>query len=514
MDLRSVPLRRRVLVGFVAAIALLAPVTTVIAVQYLISFSSEVRIQQRLTPATELADELLIAQSNASGYLLEYVLTGRQRALSGYESSREQADTVLAGLERTLLDEPGLLQLVSSARVAQQTWWETDVAPTLERMQAGDAVAAARVTSRPRADAAFDDMIAVTTGLQDEIEHQRNEVRDELAGFTRQLGMWFLILTIGLLAVIAGAFITLNLWVLHPLLAIRRDVERATDGPHTHPIASTGPPELQALATDAEALRRSLVAEIDEARAARTGLAQDAPLVAQMRAAFAPSLIPDVAGLSIAGTSQSAEGVLAGDWWDVFPTDGRTVAVVVGDTSGHGTAAVITALRTRDLLRGALRSGATPGESVMIAAASFHDDDNFVTAFVATIDPTSGTLEYVTAGHQPPVLVRRDEEVLLLEGSGPLLSALNGVWQQRTVIFGSGDVLMAFTDGLLEGNGSDGGDLSAMDIARVIRTLDAPVRTDANEVLTRVIAHVRDRSTHWQRDDMTAVTIGHSGMAL
>lgn len=514
MDPRSVPLRRRVLVGFVAAVALLAPVTGVIAVQYLINSAAEERIQQRLTPATELADELLIAQSSASGSLVEYVVTQRQSALDAYESYSEQADLLLTDLERTLADEPELGQRISSARAAADTWQETDAAPTLERMQAGDIAAATRATTRPRADGAFENMINVTRGLQVEIERQRNDVRDEIARFTRQLGLWFLVLTIGLLAVMGGAFIAVNAWVLRPLLAIRQDVADATDGSHTHPIAPTGPPELQALAHDAEELRRSLVAEIDEAQAARSGLAQGAPLVAEMRAALAPWPLPDIAGLSIAGTSQSAEGVLAGDWWDVFPTGGHQMAVVVGDTSGHGTGSVITALRTRDLLRGALRSGATPTGAVSIAAASFQDDDHFVTAFVAIVDAESGTLVYVNAGHQPPVLVKRDKEVQLLEGSGPLLSALNGTWDQRTTGFSSGDVLMAFTDGLLEENGTDGSDLSATDIGRVIRSMDAPVRTDAQEVLTRVIAHVRDRSFRWQRDDMTAVTIGHSGMAL
>ena len=513
MDLRSVPLRQRVLVGFVAASALLAPVTAIITVQYLINSTSEVRIQQRLTPATEFADELLIAQTSASGSLVEYAVTGRQRALSAYEDSSEQADLILAELERTLADEPALSQRISSARIAQQTWREEDATPTLERMRAGDAEAATRATNRPRANAAFENMITVTTGLQDEIESQRNQVRDEIARFTRQLGLWFLVLTLGLLAVMGGAFIALNRWVLRPLLSIRRDVADATNGAHTHPIAPTGPPELKALAHDAEALRRSLVAEIDEARAARTGLAQDAPLVAEMRAALASSPIPVDAGLSIAGTSQSAEGVLAGDWWDVFQTTDGGIAAIIGDTSGHGTTSAITALRTRDLLRGSLRSGATALASTEIAATTFQDDGNFVTVLVALVDPLSRTITYVNAGHQPPVVVGRDKEFHLLHGTGPLLSALGGTWTQRTISFGPGDVLMAFTDGLLEGNGDEGGDLTPEDIARIIRGMDAPVRRDATEVLTRVIAQVRSESQRWQRDDMTAVTIGHAGMA-
>ena len=57
---------------------------------------------------------------------------------------------------------------------------------------------------------------------------------------------------------------------------------------HDTPIRTVGPPELMAVAADGERLRRGLVHEIDEARAAREGLIQDAPLVAAMQASFTP----------------------------------------------------------------------------------------------------------------------------------------------------------------------------------------------------------------------------------
>ena len=70
------------------------------------------------------------------------------------------------------------------------------------------------------------------------------------------------------------------------------------------------------------------------------------------------------------------------------------------------------------------------------------------------------------------------------------------------------------TDGLIEGHGADGTDLEPNDISRIIRSLDAPVRQDADEVLARVLAGIRARSTTWQRDDVTVLTVCRSVMAL
>ena len=514
MNLGDQPLRRRLFVGFVAIAGTLSLIGVIVGLQYLITYNGAVRLQERLTPAAELADNLLLAQASASGDLSDYVLTDRNRARRAHQDSIENADALIRLLEVTLDDDAALVGQLAGVRAAQQVWLNEDAAPTLELMEQGDESGAARATNLPRAWDAYDAMIAATTDFRDSIEVQRDSARDRVDSFARQLGWWLLFLALAMLAIVGASFGALNSWVLFPLRSIRRDLAKAATDTHTHPIEGTGPPDLIAVATDAELLRRSLVSEIDEARAARTGLAQDAPLVAQMRSVFDQRSPANVAGLRVAGTSSSAEGVLAGDWWDTIAIDANRLALVVADTSGHGTAAIITALRVKDLLRGALATGLDPAAAAELAAVSCRDDDNFVTAFIAIIDTAAGTLTFTNAGHQPAVLVTADKETVLCEGTGPLLSSLGGSWRQETIPLRSGDCLIAFTDGLVEGHGTDGTDLEPDDISRIIRSLDAPVRQDADEVLARVLAGIRARSTTWQRDDVTVLTVCRSVMAL
>ena len=514
MNLRALPLRRRLAYVLAASTGLVFIIGLIVGIQYLASYNGAINLQQRLTPAAELADNLLLAQSSASGDLSDYVLTDRKRALTAHETSVEMADSLIRSLEATFDGDPGLLGQLAGVRAAQQVWLNDDATPTLAFMADGKASEAARATNLPKAWDAFDSMIATTTDLRDSIEEQRASARTTVDSFARQLGIWLFILAVVVVVLVALASMATSRWVLTPLTRLRRDLTRAARVPHTHPVSILGPPELQAVAQDAEDLRRTLVAEIDEANAAREGLVQDAPLVAAMQTVMAAPTAATVDGVLVAGTSTSAEGVLAGDWWDAIALDGQRLALVVADTSGHGTGAVLTALRTRDLLRAGLASGLEPARAMTMALGGIGDDGNFVTAFLCVIDPVNHNLTYCNAGHQPPVIVTPDKETVICGGTGPLLSSLGGEWTDQVVDFSTGTLLVAYTDGLIEGTSPSGGDLTAEDLGRIIRTLDGPVRQDPTEVLNRVVSHIREHASVWHRDDVTAVVAGCPVMAL
>ena len=514
MNLRALPLRRRLAYVLAASTGLVFIIGLIVGIQYLASYNGAMNLQQRLTPAAELADNLLLAQSSASGDLSDYVLTDRKRALTAHETSVEMADSLIRSLEATFEGDPGLLGQLAGVRAAQQVWLNDDATPTLAFMAEGRTSEAARATNLPKAWDAFDSMIATTTDLRDSIEEQRMSARNTVDSFARQLGLWLFILAVVVVLLVALASMATSRWVLTPLTRLRRDLTRATRVPHTHPVATLGPPELQAVAADAEDLRRTLVAEIDEATAAREGLIQDAPLVAAMQDLMRPPSSSSMSGLTIAGTSSSAEGVLAGDWWDAIELDNHRLALVVADTSGHGTDAVLTALRTRDLLRAALTEGRSPAHALALALEGLTSEDNFVTAFVAIIDSANHSLTFSNAGHQPPVLITMDKDTEVLARTGPLLSSLSGRWEAQTTTFAPGSLLLAYTDGLIEGRAVDGGDLAAEDLSRIIRGLDGPIRQEPTEVLNRVVSHIRENASAWHRDDVTAVVVGCPVMAI
>jgi sigma-B regulation protein RsbU (phosphoserine phosphatase) len=114
--------------------------------------------------------------------------------------------------------------------------------------------------------------------------------------------------------------------------------------------------------------------------------------------------------------------------------------------------------------------------------------NKFVTFFVATLDPDSGRVTYVNAGHNPPLLIRADSNVELLHEGGIVLGLFEGVpYEAGCVEMKPGDTLLAYSDGVTETWSPDGDEfgeekLSALAVDR--RQLDAQALQD--EILQEI----------------------------
>ena len=201
---------------------------------------------------------------------------------------------------------------------------------------------------------------------------------------------------------------------------------------------------------------------------------------------------------------------MTGDWWDQIIRPDGTLVIIVADVSGHGPQASVTAIRVRSILRSNHERGATLEAAVIQAADSCAHDEHFVTGILLHIDPIGGTVSWLNAGHHPAILVTHGKEASLCEPTGPLISALGGAWTVRSRYFRGGDVLVAFTDGLVESRNADGDELESSMVSQFIRGLDAWVREDPEELIERLLADVRHRAADWRRDDVTLVAVSRS----
>lgn len=146
---------------------------------------------------------------------------------------------------------------------------------------------------------------------------------------------------------------------------------------------------------------------------------------------------------------------VGGDLYDVFRLEDGRVAFAVGDVAGKGLPA---ALLTGQI-HGAVRANPwhrSPAEHVAFARqlnAMLHGRTSEVRSaslFWGVYDPGRERLGYVSAGHCPGLAVRADG-VEFLESTGPLLGLLkNPRFSYREAAFGAGDVLVLYTDGLIE----------------------------------------------------------------
>ncbi len=499
-------LRTRTLIASGVALVGLVLMGVVLLFQYGVTALATATVRDLVSPAVDSSAELTLEQANASGALSDYIMLNRPESLDDYRQSIGRATTILDGLRDDLADDPDLSESVAAARAGQREWVKTDAEPSITLMEAGRRQRAMRETNSEASWAAYDQMTQSSSDLHSALNDQRDEVEAAVSAFTRILGISLLVVGVLILMGLGLFFTGLRTWVLSPLQHLRDDLQRAAREPgHTSPIRPGGPPEIKAVGIDAELLRRSLVREIDEAQAAKEGLVQDAPLVAAMQRELTGHIPELPATLAVAGSSQSAEGVVAGDWWDVIPRPDGSVALVVADVSGHGPSASVSALRVRSIMRAGLASGLHPDAVMGMSADSCVDDTHFVTAIAIVIDSASGTLTWCNAGHHPAILVTRDKEASLLEPTGPLISAIGGEWTVRTQFFRAGDVVVSFTDGLVESRNADGDELESAMVSQLIRGMDAPVREHPEELISQLLAQVRHRAADWRRDDVTVL---------
>ncbi len=165
---------------------------------------------------------------------------------------------------------------------------------------------------------------------------------------------------------------------------------------------------------------------------------------------------PTVEGHDVLARYRPAKGSqLGGDWWDAFHLpDGRFV-VSVGDVAGHGVTAATAMAQVRTALRAYMFDGHTPAaclDRLDVLVQSLLPGQT-ATAVVIVLDPTTGEVEMANAGHPPP-LVLSGGTCRLLEGAGrPLLGVATGAARTDRVRLGEGDILLAYTDGLVERRG-------------------------------------------------------------
>src|SRR6516225_10764832 len=139
---------------------------------------------------------------------------------------------------------------------------------------------------------------------------------------------------------------------------------------------------------------------------------------------------------------------LSGDF-AVLMQNGSKVLATLGDIAGKGFAAGMWFTNLAGLLQSYGHPDSEPAEAVKEMnrhLCYLRPAAPFVTAFLAQIDCNSGQVAYCNAGHFPPILLRADGQVELLEAGGPLLGAVENVeYQSAHIKLGSGDTLLAYS---------------------------------------------------------------------
>jgi serine phosphatase RsbU (regulator of sigma subunit) len=223
----------------------------------------------------------------------------------------------------------------------------------------------------------------------------------------------------------------------------------------------------------------------------------------RLQHAVLPDRMPEIPGWDLASHySPAGRTEVGGDFFDAIPLGDGRVAVFVGDVMGRGVHAAAAMAHMRAAVRAYAAVDPTPATLMENLDRMFdpYPSDQLVTLVYLVADPARDELVVTNAGHPPPVLLRADGSTEQLPfADGVPLGTLPSGRRQSVVPFHAGDVLLAYTDGLIERRDED------IDVGqdRLVAALGTLREPDLSPALNRVVDEVRDPT----RDDDVAALV-------
>ena len=227
-----------------------------------------------------------------------------------------------------------------------------------------------------------------------------------------------------------------------------------------------------------------------------------------------PCQAPLVEGIDAYGECRPAQDA-AGDFFELVPLLPAGLALSVGQVTAEGVSGRIVMSGLRALWRALMRVGSHGigrvmrelNHSVWLTAP----EDFSATMFCACFDPVLSEMQYVNAGQDPALLIRRRTgRVHRLESTGAVLGLSNRVIHgQRTLPLEPGDLLIAYTDGIADARDADGCEFRESGILSVVeRHANARACDLTREILEAVERHTGRRG---HAADRTVVVVRFKG---
>ena len=478
----------------VVALVFLAMVLVAVGLSTLMLRSWDRTLNERSEARTvaDLITDLRLAYSDQETGIRGFQLSADPSALRPYDQGRVLADRVGAALDAREIEIDGFADQLDVVRAAGAKW-RTEVAEPAVDGSAVDPETALQSFDQLRAELDLLERL-VRSELSELVESERNVRRNAF-------GVLFASALVAITGTVLAALL-FRRWVIQPLDAISDAARALADDDDDHPIPRFDAPELDAVSTAIGTLQRSLRRARDEAVASYDALEQSAVLAIQVRSELADELGEMPQGWHVSTLLEPAQGVVAGDCFDIGLLDGQRMYVVLIDVTGHGAPAALNALKAKSRLRAALRNRRDPGAAIDWMSREMLNDANteLLTASVMVIDLRTGVIRYANAGH-PPALITDGTTVELLEQPGPIVGAFDATWTTGTAELPPGWTLLVHTDGITETLGPDRERFGDE------RLVDCLSTADADAMLGCIRDAVDDFRFGAPTDDVTAIAI-------
>ncbi len=244
-------------------------------------------------------------------------------------------------------------------------------------------------------------------------------------------------------------------------------------------------------------------------------LENDLKTAREIQVALLPGKIPKVKGFDFAGTNIPAKEV-GGDYFDIIKLNECQTSIVIADVSGKGTPASLLMASIQSAVHSYLKLYDEETFDIASVTSKINEliyentmPEKFITFFWGIIDCRKSSLRYINAGHNPPLLFKRDK-VLKLDKGGFMIGILDSCvsYEVGEVLLDEGDVLVLYTDGVTEAQnlaGDEYGDERLEELCRENQGKDP--HSLLNTISDDVLSFFSDT---FQYDDITLIVVKKS----
>ncbi len=213
-------------------------------------------------------------------------------------------------------------------------------------------------------------------------------------------------------------------------------------------------------------------ARLLEERFERERMERELELATEIQQSFQPSSPPIVEGYEFQGISFSCYEI-GGDYYDFIPRHDNKMMIALGDVSGKGTAAALLMSSLHAAIHAQVAAKSTLAQTVTSVNQYLADNtptNRFVTLFIAELDPATGKLFFINAGHNPPLMGRADGRVEQLASGGfPLGIIPTAEYEIGETDLQPNDALVIYSDGVSEASNLKGEEFGMERLTSVIR---------------------------------------------
>lgn len=192
-----------------------------------------------------------------------------------------------------------------------------------------------------------------------------------------------------------------------------------------------------------------------ESRIERERMEHELGLATEIQQSFQPSGPPLVPGYEFQGISFSCYEI-GGDYYDFIERHDGKMLIALGDVSGKGTAAALLMSSVHAAIHAQVSAKSSLDQTISSVNRYLAENtpaNRFVTMFAAELDPPTGTLKYINAGHNPPLIGRADGTIVQLSSGGfPLGIMPAAEFEMGETILNPGESLVVYSDGVSEAN--------------------------------------------------------------